>query len=92
MSHPDQSGYWFELARPCRAGPKTRARRGQRRAAERSAAALMRSLKGYSAENDDVHIEGAARTTDLGGSSAHPTQMTRLVSDQIRISSDTLQG
>lgn len=40
MSHPGQSASSIDLARP-RAGPQARARHGQRRAAERSGAALI---------------------------------------------------
>jgi|HubBroStandDraft_5_1064220.scaffolds.fasta_scaffold25084_2 hypothetical protein len=47
-------------------------------------AALMRSLEDYSAENG-LQIEGAARALTSAARSAHPAQMSRLVSDQIRI-------
>ena len=55
-------------------------------------AALMRSLKDYSAENG-LHIEGAARALTSAARSAHPAQVSRaypigFVSDRIRYRND----
>jgi hypothetical protein len=62
MSHHGQSGRSIELARPCARGLKPE-RGAERAAAERSGAALIRSLKGYSAKNE-LRIKGPARISD----------------------------